>query len=76
MTPRHFDKLSKSDWIAFNNDVKVITGMLYTIGTWPLKPFIPALRKKAGSDKKHYEPLYNPPMDKPNNDDGDFIIPL
>jgi hypothetical protein len=61
MSPRHFSQLSKEDWKTFNHDMKVLTGMLYTISTWPLKPFIPSLRKKAGTDKKHYEPLYNPP---------------
>lgn len=56
--------MKPKDWIEFNKDVKVLTGMLYTISTWPLRPFVPALRKKAGEDKKHYEPIYNPPMDK------------
>lgn len=60
MSP-YFDKLSKEEWDAFDKDVKVITGMLYTISTYPLRPFIPALRKKAREDKKHYQPLYNPP---------------
>ena len=64
MSPGHFSKLSKEEWQTFNHDMKVLTGMLYTISTWPLKPFIPSLRKKAGTDKKDYEPLYNPPMDK------------
>lgn len=64
MTRGHFSQMKPKDWIEFNKDVKVLTGMLYTISTWPLRPFVPALRKKAGEDKKHYEPLYNPPIDK------------
>ena len=61
MSPRHFDKLSKQDWNDFNNDIKTVTGMLYTIAKWPIKPFIPAFYKPAGEVKKDYEPLYNPP---------------
>lgn len=61
MSPRHFNKLSNNEWTAFDKDVKVITGMLYTIGTFPLRPFIPSLRKKAAGDQQPYQPLYNLP---------------
>ena len=64
MSPGRFSQLSKEEWQTFDRDMKVLTGMLYTISTWPLRPFIPALRKKAGSNKKHYEPIYNPPIDQ------------
>ncbi len=64
MSPRHFNKLSNDQWQAFDKDVKSVAGMLYTIGTFPLRPFIPSLRKKAGPDKKHYVPLYNLPIEK------------
>lgn len=62
--PRHFSRLTKEQQATFNHDVKVLTGMLYTIATAPLKPFIPAFYKTAREYKKDYEPLYNPPMDK------------
>lgn len=61
MSPRHFDKLSKEEWTTFNRDVKIITGMLYTIMKAPIKPFLPAFYKTAGEVKKDYEPLYNLP---------------
>ena len=64
MSPTHFSKLSKQEWQTFNRDVKVLTGMLYTISTWPLKPFIPAFYKTAGEVKKDYEPLYNLPNEE------------
>jgi hypothetical protein len=64
MSPRHFDKLSKDQWGTFDHDLKIVTGMLYTIAKLPLKPFTPAFYKTAGEVKKDYEPLYNPPMDE------------
>ncbi|MGA1590512.1 MAG: hypothetical protein ACO36B_06905 [Methylophilaceae bacterium] len=53
--------MSKQDWEAFNKDMKVLTGMLYTIAKWPIKPFLPAFYKTAREYKKDYEPLYNTP---------------
>ena len=64
MSPRHFSKLSKVDNEIFNKDVDTITGMLYTIAKWPIKPFLPAFYKTAGEYKKDYELLYNPPKDE------------
>jgi hypothetical protein len=64
MSRRHFSEMSKEDWAVFNKDMKVLTGMLYTIAKMPLKPFIPAFYKTAREYEKDYEPLYNPPMDK------------
>ena len=64
MSPGHFSKLSKEEWQTLNHDMKVLTGMLYTIAKMPLKPFIPAFYKTAREYEKDYEPLYNPPIDK------------
>ena len=61
MSPRHFSDMSKQDWEAFNKDMKVLTGMLYTIAKAPIKPFLPAFYKTAREVKKDYEPLYNIP---------------
>lgn len=61
MSRRHFSEMSKEDWKAFNKDMKVLTGMLYTIAKWPIKPFLPAFYKTAREYKKDYEPLYNTP---------------
>jgi hypothetical protein len=64
MSPRHFANLTPNQSKQFNKDMKVITGMLYSIATLPLKPFIPAFYKTAGEVKKDYEPLYNPPIEE------------
>lgn len=61
MSPRHFDKLSKQEWNTFNHDIKVLTGMLYTIAKAPIKPFIPAFYKTAGEIKKDYDHTPNTP---------------
>ena len=61
MSPRYFSKLTKQQTDTFNHDVDTITGMLYTIAKWPLKPFLPAFYKTEAEYKKDYEPLYNPP---------------
>lgn len=64
MSPRRFSQLTKQEQAAFDHDIKVLTGMLYSIAKMPLKPFIPAFYKTAREYKKDYEPLYNPPIDK------------
>ena len=61
MSPRHFSRMNKEETAAFNHDMKVLTGMLYSIVKAPIKPFIPAFYKTAGEVKKDYELLYNPP---------------
>jgi len=73
MSPRHFSKLNKEQQAVFDHDIKMMTGMLYSIAKWPLKPFtpafyrtpfIPALYKKTEAEvKKDYEPIYNPPTE-------------
>ena len=42
---RHFSRLNKEQQAAFNHDMKILTGMLYTIVTKPLSPFFPNLIK-------------------------------
>jgi len=61
MSPRHFSRLTKEQQETFNHDVETVTGMLYTVAKWPLKPFIPAFYKTPREVKKDYEPLYNLP---------------
>lgn len=61
MSRNHFSKLSGKDQDAFDHDMKVLTGMLYSIARAPWKPFLPAFYKTAGEIKKDYELLYNPP---------------
>jgi len=61
MSPRYFSKLTKQQTAAFNHDMKVLTGMLYSIAKAPIKPFLPAFYKTEAEYKKDYEPLYNPP---------------
>ena len=56
--------MKPKDWDGFNKDMKILTGMLYTIVKAPVKPFLPAFYKTAGEIKKDYEPLYNTPEDK------------
>lgn len=53
-----------SDAQTFEEDMTVLTGMLYTIAKAPLKPFLPAFYKTAREYKKDYEPLYNPPIEE------------
>ena len=53
--------MSKEETESFNHDMKVLTGMLYSIAKAPIKPFLPAFYKTAGEVKKDYELLYNPP---------------
>ncbi len=69
----HFAKMYKnkshrhdqpSDAQIFEEDMTVLTGMLYTIAKAPLKPFLPAFYKTAREYKKDYEPLYNPPIEE------------
>lgn len=64
MARGHFNEMTPEDWAAFNKDIKILTGMLYTIAKMPIKPFLPAFYKTAREYKKDYEPLYNPPIDK------------
>ena len=64
MTRGHFSQMKPKDWDGFNKDMKILTGMLYTIVKAPVKPFLPAFYKTAGEIKKDYEPLYNTPEDK------------
>lgn len=74
MSPRHFGRMYKnkgqhrhdqiSEWDQFDRDMKVLTGMLYTVAKAPFKPFIPAFYKTAREYKKDYEPLYNPPIEE------------
>ncbi len=70
---QHFAKMYKnkslrhdhpSDAQIFEEDMTVLTGMLYTIAKAPLKPFLPAFYKTAREYKKDYEPLYNPPIEE------------
>ncbi len=61
MTRRHFSEMSKEDWAIFNHDMKVLTGMLYTIAKLPLKPFLPAFYKTAREYKKDYDQYTNTP---------------
>ena len=56
--------MKPKDWDGFNKDIKVLTGMLYTIAKWPIKPFIPAFYKTEAEYKKDYEPIYNPPIEE------------
>lgn len=64
MAKGRFHEMSPEEWAEFNKDIKIVTGMLYTIAKWPLKPFIPAFYKTAREYKKDYEPIYNPPIDE------------
>ena len=50
-----------SDWDTFERDMKVLTGMLYTIAKAPIKPFLPAFYKTATEYKKDYDHTLNPP---------------
>lgn len=50
-----------SDGEQFNKDMKVLTGMLYTIAKAPIKPFIPAFYKTAREIKKDYDHTPNTP---------------
>lgn len=59
--PRHFSHLTPEQQRAFNRDMKVLTGMLYSVVKAPWKPFLPAFYKTAREYKKDYETLYNPP---------------
>ena len=43
--PRHFSNMTPSEVKAFNKDMKVLTGMLYSIVT--LKAFFPFFRSPA-----------------------------
>ena len=70
----HFAKLYQTsshrhdqpnDGDQFNKDMKVLTGMLYSIVKAPIKPFIPAFYKTAKEYQKDYEPIYNAPQDCP-----------
>ena len=55
MARRHFSDMYKnrsqhrhdteSEWETFDNDMKILTGMLYTIASIPLKPFMPIIKK-------------------------------
>ena len=63
MSPRHFSRMTKEETAVFNKDMKILTGMLYSIVKAPIKPFLPAFYKTAREYKKDYEPLYNPPID-------------
>ena len=56
--------MTPEDWSVFSKDIKILTGMLYTIAKAPIKPFLPAFYKTAREYKKDYQPLYNPPIDK------------
>ena len=58
---RRFSQLNKKEQEAFNHDMDILTGMLYSIVKAPIKPFLPAFYKTAREVKKDYEPLYNPP---------------
>ncbi len=62
MSRRHFSEMSKEDWAVFNKDMKVLTGMLYSIAKWPIKPFLPAFYKTAEEYKKDYDQYPNTPQ--------------
>lgn len=64
MSPRYFSKLNAKDQEVFNKDVKVLTGMLYSIARAPWKPFLPAFYKTEAEYKKDYEVLYNLPNEE------------
>ena len=64
MTRGRFNEMTPEDWSVFSKDIKILTGMLYTIAKAPIKPFLPAFYKTAREYKKDYQPLYNPPIDK------------
>lgn len=53
-----------NDGDQFNKDMKVLTGMLYSIVKAPFLPFIPAFYKTEAEYKKDYEPIYNPPIEE------------
>lgn len=46
--PRHFSRMSKEQTAAFNHDMKVLTGMLYSIVT--LKAFFPSKSPAKNAD--------------------------
>lgn len=62
MSPRHFSKMYQnksqhrhdqtSDWDSFQKDMKVLTGVLYSIPKKILKPFFPIKAKQKAEDKK------------------------
>lgn len=56
MAKGHFHELSPEEWREFNKDIKIFTGMLYTIAKAPIKPFLPAFYKTAGEYKKDQIP--------------------
>jgi hypothetical protein len=45
MPKRYFSKLTEEDREYFNKDVKILTGMLYSIAKFPLKENTPILPK-------------------------------
>jgi hypothetical protein len=55
MGKRHFAEMYKnrsqhrhdqeSDWSMFEKDMEILTGMLYTVASIPLKPFMPIINK-------------------------------
>lgn len=70
--PHHFAKMYQNkshrhdtphESYGFDQAMGTITGMLYTIAKWPIKPFIPAFYKTEAEYKKDYEPIYNLPGD-------------
>ena len=60
--PRYFSRMTKEETAAFNHDVKVLTGMLYSIVT--LKVFFPSKSPAKNADQAGSPAPYPTPLEK------------
>lgn len=60
--PRHFSHMSKNEWKTFNHDMKVLTGMLYSVVT--LKAFFPSKSPAKNADQAGGPAPYPIPLKK------------
>ncbi len=60
--PRRFSNMSDQEWNTFNHDMKVLTGMLYSIVT--LKVFFPSKSPAKNADQAGGPAPYPIPLKK------------
>ena len=60
--PRHFSRMTREEQAAFNHDMKVLTGMLYSIVT--LKAFFPSKSPAKNADLAGGPAPYPIPLEK------------
>jgi len=60
--PRHFSRMTKNESISFNHDMKVLTGMLYSIIT--LRCFFPSRSPAKNADLAGGPAPYPVPLQK------------